>query len=160
MWSCIPHVCALLLAAVAPWLSCAARADSAAATLPRTCYQVEQYSQKLRARAARADATAETLDASRLLAHEGLNPRKLTQALQTFELRPTFEDVFAVETATVEEYLQQVRGPGGGPASAGGSGLLRLHAPEDPCGAAAALPGTAVPSPMLSSLPRPGRSTK
>lgn len=30
------------------------------------------------------------------------------QALQTFELRPTYEDVFQVETATVEEYLQQV----------------------------------------------------
>lgn len=34
-------------------------------------------------------------------------PRCL-QALQTFELRPTYEDVFQVETATVEEYLQQV----------------------------------------------------
>ena len=32
------------------------------------------------------------------------------QALQTFELRPTYEDVFQVETATVEEYLQQVGG--------------------------------------------------
>jgi nuclear pore complex protein Nup93 len=74
----------------------------------RDILQVEQYSQKLRSRAARADATAESLDASRLLAHEGLNPRKLTQALQTFELRPTYEDVFTVETATVEEYLQQV----------------------------------------------------
>ena len=37
------------------------------------------------------------------------------QALQTFELRPTYEDVFQVETATVEEYLQQVgRSSGGG----------------------------------------------
>lgn len=80
--------------------------------LRRFVSQVEQYSQKLRARSARADATAESLDAARLLAHEGLNPRKLTQALQTFELRPTYEDVFTVETATVEEYLQQVGGRG------------------------------------------------
>lgn len=76
--------------------------------MQRDILQVEQYSQKLRARGARGDATAESLDASRLLAHEGLNPRKLTQALQTFELRPTYEDVFQVETATVDEYLQQV----------------------------------------------------
>lgn len=85
----------------------------------RDILQVEQYSQKLRARAARADATAESLEASRLLAHEGLNPRKLTAALQTFELRPTYEDVFQVETATVEEYLQQVgAGDDGGQSSA------------------------------------------
>ncbi|KAL4437959.1 hypothetical protein ABPG77_004180 [Micractinium sp. CCAP 211/92] len=84
------------------------RSEAAFPRVQRDILQVEQYSQKLRARAARADATTETLDASRLLAHEGLNPRKLTQALQTFELRPTYEDVFAVETATVEEYLQQV----------------------------------------------------
>ena len=74
----------------------------------RDILQVEQYSQKLRSRAAGGDATADTLEASRLLASEGLNPRKLTRALQTFELRPTYEDVFQVETATVEEYLQQV----------------------------------------------------
>ncbi len=130
-----------------------------AATLPRTCYQVEQYSQKLRARAARADATAETLDASRLLAHEGLNPRKLTQALQTFELRPTYEDVFAVETATVEEYLQQVRGPGGGPALAGGAASAQA-ACSDLCGAATAAAGAAVPSTTRSVRPRPGRFTR
>jgi hypothetical protein len=86
----------------------------------RDILQVEQYSQKLRSRAARADATAESLDASRLLAHEGLNPRKLTQALQTFELRPTYEDVFTVETATVDEYLQQVGAVA--PAAAGTAG--------------------------------------
>lgn len=84
------------------------RSEQAFPRVQRDILQVEQYSQKLRARAARADATNESLDASRLLAHEGLNPRKLTQALQTFELRPTYEDVFTVETATVEEYLQQV----------------------------------------------------
>ena len=77
--------------------------------IQRDILQVEQLSQKLRAKAVRADVTADTLDASRLLAQEGINPRKLTQALQTFELRPTYEDVFRVETASVDEYLQQVR---------------------------------------------------
>ncbi|KAL4859943.1 Nuclear pore complex protein NUP93A [Chlorella vulgaris] len=82
--------------------------EAAFPRVQRDILQVEQYSQKLRSRAVRADASADTLEASRLLANEGLNPRKLTQALQTFELRPTYEDVFQVETATVEEYLQQV----------------------------------------------------
>ncbi|PSC75508.1 nuclear pore complex NUP93A-like [Micractinium conductrix] len=84
------------------------RTEQAFPRVQRDITQVEAYSSKLRARAARGDAGAETLEASRLLAGEGLNPRKLTQALQTFELRPTYEDVFAVETATVDEYLQQV----------------------------------------------------
>ncbi|GAB4816873.1 hypothetical protein N2152v2_003919 [Parachlorella kessleri] len=74
----------------------------------RDVLQVEQFSQKLRAKAARVDATSEALDASRLLAQEGLNPRRLNQALQTLQLRPTYEDVFQVETSTVDEYLQQV----------------------------------------------------
>jgi nuclear pore complex protein Nup93 len=86
--------------------------EAAFPRVQRDILQVEQYSQKLRSRAVRADASADTLEASRLLANEGLNPRKLTQALQTFELRPTYEDVFQVETATVEEYLQQVRSSG------------------------------------------------
>jgi nuclear pore complex protein Nup93 len=42
------------------------------------------------------------------LAQEGLNPRKLTRALQTFELRPSYEDIFHVETSSVDEYLRQV----------------------------------------------------
>jgi nuclear pore complex protein Nup93 len=79
----------------------------------RNIQQVEQYSQRLRGRAARADASTEALEASRLLAQEGLNPRKLSQALQTFELRPSYEDVFAVETANVDDYLQQVGDNGG-----------------------------------------------
>lgn len=33
---------------------------------------------------------------------------RLNQALQSLQLRPTYEDVFQVETSTVEEYLQQV----------------------------------------------------
>lgn len=53
--------------------------EAAFPRVQRDILQVEQYSQKLRSRTARADATAETLEASRLLAHEGLNPRKLTQ---------------------------------------------------------------------------------
>ena len=42
----------------------------------RDVLQVEQFSQKLRAKATRVDATSEALDASRLLAQEGLNPRR------------------------------------------------------------------------------------
>lgn len=71
-------------------------------------HQIEEFSQRLRAKAARGDPTTETLDASRLLAQEGLNPRRLNQALQTFELRPSYEDVFRGDTASVGEYLQQV----------------------------------------------------
>ena len=71
-------------------------------------HQIEEFSQRLRAKAARGDPTIETLDASRLLAQEGLNPRRLNQALQTFELRPSYEDVFRGDTASVGEYLQQV----------------------------------------------------
>ena len=74
----------------------------------RDVHQIEQFSQRLRAKAARGDPTTQTLDASRLLAQEGLNPRRLDQALQSFELRPTYEDVFRVDTANVGEYLQQV----------------------------------------------------
>lgn len=159
-----PFSCCCLttpLLPVVPWS--ATLQEQAFPRVQRDITQVEAYSSKLRARAARGDAGAETLEASRLLAGEGLNPRKLTQAssawksrtatkwghvggarmrrkggrwllplllpaaaddptavdrvscpcwwlqaLQTFELRPTYEDVFAVETATVDEYLQQV----------------------------------------------------
>lgn len=74
----------------------------------RDVHQIEQFSQRLRAKAVRGDPTTEANDASRLLAQEGLNPRRLNQALQTFELRPSYEDVFRVDTASVGEYLQQV----------------------------------------------------
>lgn len=83
--------------------------EAAFPRVQRDILQVEQYSQKLRGRAVRADAGADALEASRLLAGEGVNPRRLGAALQALELRPTYEDVFAVETASVEEYLQQVR---------------------------------------------------
>ena len=147
----------------------------------RDVLQVEQFSAKLRAKAARADATSEALDASRLLAQEGLNPRRrarharrgrcpgpglparsapgcsagappagpenarrrccrrccrwccrLNQALQGLQLRPTYEDVFQVETSTVEEYLQQAGGRGGGgpePAAAAPPAGARLQQP-------------------------------
>lgn len=42
----------------------------------RDLLQVEQLSQKLKARTARADAGQQTLAATRLLAHEGLDTRK------------------------------------------------------------------------------------
>jgi len=38
-------------------------------------HQIEQFSQRLRSKTVRGDSTAEALDASRLLAQEGLNPR-------------------------------------------------------------------------------------
>lgn len=33
---------------------------------------------------------------------------RLTRALQTIELRPTYEDVLPVESTSVEEYLEQM----------------------------------------------------
>lgn len=48
----------------------------------RDVLQVEQFSQKLRGKASRLDATSEALDASRLLAQEGLNPRRCGQRPQ------------------------------------------------------------------------------
>ena len=42
----------------------------------RDLHQVEQLSRNLRAKTARLDAGAETIAATRLLAHEGLNTRK------------------------------------------------------------------------------------
>ena len=33
---------------------------------------------------------------------------RLTRALQTFELRPSYEDVLPAESASVEEYLEQL----------------------------------------------------
>jgi hypothetical protein len=50
--------------------------DAGRPFLERDILQVEQFSQRLRAKASRADPTGEALDASRLLAQEGLNPRK------------------------------------------------------------------------------------
>lgn len=44
--------------------------------LQRDLHQVEQLSRNLRAKTARLDAGAETIAATRLLAHEGLNTRK------------------------------------------------------------------------------------
>jgi nuclear pore complex protein Nup93 len=69
---------------------------------------VEAYSQRLRARAACGDPSAAALGAARLLAAEGLDPRGLDRALQTFELRPSHEDVFRAEAASVGDYLASV----------------------------------------------------
>lgn len=44
----------------------------------------------------------------RLLAREGIDADRLTQDLRSFELRTTFEDVFPLAAASVEEYLQAV----------------------------------------------------
>jgi hypothetical protein len=42
----------------------------------RDILQIEQFSQRLRSKSTRGDATAQEIDASRLLAHEGMDPRK------------------------------------------------------------------------------------
>ncbi|CAL5221540.1 g3750 [Coccomyxa viridis] len=86
----------------------AARDNKGIPQVQRDLHQVEQLSRNLRAKTARLDAGAETIAATRLLAHEGLNTRKLTRALQTFELRPTYEDVMPVESSSVQEYLDQM----------------------------------------------------
>ncbi|KAK9915316.1 hypothetical protein WJX75_007541 [Coccomyxa subellipsoidea] len=86
----------------------AARDSQGIPQIERDLLQVEQLSQKLKARTARIDSGSQTLAATRLLAQEGLNSRKLTRALQTFELRPTYEDVLPVESTSVEEYLEQM----------------------------------------------------
>lgn len=76
--------------------------------MKRDITQIEQFSRRLRGKTARGDPTAEVLDASRLFAHEGLDPRRLNQALQTFELRPTYEEVFRADTTSVGDHLAQV----------------------------------------------------
>lgn len=48
------------------------------------------------------------MDRCRLLAREGIDADRLTQDLRAFELKTTFEDVFPVDAASVEEYLQHV----------------------------------------------------
>lgn len=63
----------------------------------RDLQQVEQLSRNLRAKTVRLDAGAETIAATRLLAHEGLNTRKYALAhcfrpvySQAFHLRNRF----------------------------------------------------------------------
>lgn len=75
----------------------------------RDIYQIEQFSQHLSSKVARGgDPTSGYLDASRLLAQEGLNPRQYTMALQNFQLMPMNEDVSQQRGANVESYVQQV----------------------------------------------------
>lgn len=54
------------------------------------------------------DPTSGYLDASRLLAQEGLNPRQYTLALQNFQLMPMTEDATQQRGADVESYVEQV----------------------------------------------------
>ena len=55
------------------------------------------------------DPTSNYLDASRLLAQEGLNPRQYTLALQNFQIMPTNEDVAHQQrVADVDTYVQHV----------------------------------------------------
>mmetsp|Transcript_10427 Transcript_10427/g.20614 ORF Transcript_10427/g.20614 Transcript_10427/m.20614 type:complete len:791 (+) Transcript_10427:141-2513(+) len=74
----------------------------------RDIYQIEQFSEHLRSRVAQGDPTAKYLDASRLLAQEGLNPREYTLALQNFQIMPVSEDVQQQRGADVDSYVQQV----------------------------------------------------
>jgi len=50
--------------------------DFAFPRVERDIRQIEQFSQRLRSQAARGDPTTETIGASRLLAQEGLDPRR------------------------------------------------------------------------------------
>ncbi|KAG8097280.1 hypothetical protein GUJ93_ZPchr0013g35821 [Zizania palustris] len=76
--------------------------------LQRNLDQLEVLSTKLKAKTVRAEAPAQSLSATRLLAREGINAEQLARDLKSFELKTTFEDVFPSEATTVEEYLQQL----------------------------------------------------
>ena len=54
------------------------------------------------------EMSSEANAATRLLANQGFNMEKLSRDLRTFEMQTTFQEVFPVEGATVEEYLDQV----------------------------------------------------
>mmetsp|Transcript_47925 Transcript_47925/g.120947 ORF Transcript_47925/g.120947 Transcript_47925/m.120947 type:complete len:866 (-) Transcript_47925:31-2628(-) len=74
----------------------------------RDLLQVEEYSARLKGRTSRIGASEARIAATRLLAAEGLNSSRLARELDVFELKPSYEDVFQVETASVAEYLTQV----------------------------------------------------
>ncbi|KAL5218230.1 hypothetical protein ABZP36_018914 [Zizania latifolia] len=76
--------------------------------LQRNLDQLEVLSTKLKSKTVRAEAPAQSLSATRLLAREGINAEQLTRDLKSFELKTTFEDVFPSEATTVEEYVQQL----------------------------------------------------
>jgi len=74
----------------------------------RDIHQVEQFSRHFKSRMTQGDPTTNYLDASRLLAQEGLNPRQLDLALQTFDIKSSQEDDMRQQGADVETYVQQV----------------------------------------------------
>lgn len=76
--------------------------------IQRSLDQLEILSKRLKDRTSRIEAPSHSIAATRLLAREGINAEQLTRDLKSFELKPTFEDVFPIEAASVEEYLQQV----------------------------------------------------
>jgi hypothetical protein len=81
------------------------------ADLPRVerdIYQIEQFSQHLSQKVHGSDPTSSYLDASRLLAQEGLNPRQYTLALQNFQIMPMHEDQAQQRGADVQTYVEQV----------------------------------------------------
>ncbi|KAH9307979.1 hypothetical protein KI387_035890, partial [Taxus chinensis] len=74
----------------------------------RSLDQLEALSNKLKARTSRLEVPSHNIAATRLLAREGINAEQLARDLKSFELRTTFEDVFPVDAASVEEHVQQV----------------------------------------------------
>lgn len=58
--------------------------------------QVEEYSQRLKARSNRLDASEDRIAANRLLASEGFNSSRLAREMDAFEIKPSYEDVFQV----------------------------------------------------------------
>uniref|UniRef100_A0A7N0UVA0 Nuclear pore protein n=1 Tax=Kalanchoe fedtschenkoi TaxID=63787 RepID=A0A7N0UVA0_KALFE len=76
--------------------------------LQRNLDQLEVLSKKLKAKTQKAEATSQSIAATRLLAREGINAEQLARDLKSFELKTTIEDVFPSEATSIEEYLQQV----------------------------------------------------
>jgi len=68
-----------------------------------------QSSQTARARTSRVRSAADQAAASRLLANQGFDASRLQQDVAMLELAPHVSDVFAGDSATVDEYLAQIQ---------------------------------------------------
>ena len=98
----------------------------------RTMNQVQQLSERMVSKVQHRDATTDGLASARLLAQQGLNQRqyvllshiavasmccfkdellacRLSKALNKFEMKPTYEDVYQTQHPNVEEYLKHVQ---------------------------------------------------
>ncbi|KFM27199.1 Uncharacterized protein F751_4469 [Auxenochlorella protothecoides] len=77
--------------------------------IERDIRQVEQFSQRLRAKSIRPGGSDYLQDADRLLAQEGLDPALLRRTMQSYELKPRPEDLLAPEAAhSVGHYVERV----------------------------------------------------